>query len=503
MRINKFLIAGLLLAAFPVALQAEDYTFTTNSDNTITITKFIGTGGTASVPGTIDGRPVTAIGSNAFSYLEPASVRIPNSVTNIEESAFDLCTELASITVDATNSFYSSMDGVLFDKSRTVLIRYPEGKLDAYIIPGSVTSIGNHALFNCYGLSGVTIPDSVTSIGDYAFADCTRLTDIMLPDSVTNIGKSAFYLCTGLTTITVNATNAFYSSIDSVLFDKSQTVLIQCSVGKGGDYTIPDNVKSVGDYAFADCTGLTSVIIPESVTNIGKSAFYLCTGLTAITVHSTNAFYSSIDGVLFDKSRTILIQYPAGKSGTYAIPDSVKSIGDSAFFNCYSLPSITIPGSVTNIGNSAFSYCGLTGITIPKSITAIGDYAFSDCTDLAGIHFWGKAPGLGSSVFKNDNRATVYYPAGTAGWSATFGERPATSISLLTINGGAGGGSYTNNQRVKITAKAPAAGDIFTRWSGATQYVASVTSTTTTVTMPARAVTITATYEPRNVIILQ
>ena len=158
---------------------------------------------------------------------------------------------------------------------------------------------------------------SVTSIGHYAFSGCSGLTSVTIPNSVTSIGYQAFAYCSGLTSVTIG-----------------------------------NSVTSIESYAFYDCTGLTSVTIPNSVTSIGEFAFYGCTGLTEINVDENNTVYSSIDGVVFNKSQTELVCYPGGKQGAYTIPNSVTSIEESAFYGCSSLTSVTIPNSVTSIGRS-------------------------------------------------------------------------------------------------------------------------------------------------------
>ena len=143
--------------------------------------------------------------------------------------------------------------------------------------------------------------------------------------------------------------------------------------------TIPNSVTSIGYWAFYECTGLTSIEIPNSVTSIGYDAFERCTGLTSINVASDNPNYCSVNGVLFNKNRTMLISYPGGKQGVYSIPNSVTSIGEGAFCECYGLTSVTIPGSVTGIGDGAFYECsGLTSITC-EAITppTLGTDAFS------------------------------------------------------------------------------------------------------------------------------
>jgi hypothetical protein len=185
--------------------------------------------------------------------------------------------------------------------------------------------------------------------------------------------------CTNLTSITVDNANQNYSSSDGVLFNKDQTTLVQFPGGKNGPYTIPTSVTSVDSNAFDSCANLISIIIPDGVARIHPDMFDGCTNLTSITVDTDNANYSSIDGVLFNKNKTTLIQFPRGKGGSYTIPTSVTSIGESAFAGCTNLTSITIPSSVTSIGNHAFYGCtNLTSIAIPSSVTSIGRSAFED-----------------------------------------------------------------------------------------------------------------------------
>ncbi|MBR3868079.1 MAG: leucine-rich repeat protein [Clostridia bacterium] len=340
---------------------------------------------------------VTLIGNRAFSdCVQLTNITIPSSVTNIGILAFSNCDNLASITVNENNKNYSSdKNGVLFNKDKTELIQYPIGNTSTeYTIPTSVTFIGNCSFEDCKNLIKINIPDSVTSIGFYAFFDCHNLTNITIPDSATAIGYAALTYCDNITSITVDKNNNHFSNdAYGVLFNKNKTELIQYPIGNTRkEYSIPDNVVSINTEAFFNCKNITRITIPDSVTNIGTLAFDDCDNLASITVNEHNKNYSSDkNGVLFNKNKTELIQYPIGNARTkYAIPVSVTSIGEEAFSDCKSLTSITISDSVTSIGEEAFSDCeSLTSITISDSVTSIGEYAFNKCNNLNTVYYTG------------------------------------------------------------------------------------------------------------------
>jgi hypothetical protein len=281
----------------------------------------------------------------------------------------------------------------------------------------------------------VSIASTVTTIGREAFADCIGLSNVTIPVSVTNIGMQAFAGCTSLTAIDVVSSNLAYSSASGVLFNKNQTVLIACPARKAGNYAVPVGITAIGNGAFTDCASLTSVAIPSTVTTIGRGAFAGCTNLTAIDVVSSNLAYSSASGVLFNKSRTVLIACPARKAGNYAVSVGVTVVGDMAFSGCDRLTNLAISASVTTIGGGAFAGCAsLTAIdvvssnlayssasgvlfnkrqtvliacparkagsyTVPSGVTTIGGGAFADCANLTSVAIPATVANVGNSAF--------------------------------------------------------------------------------------------------------
>jgi hypothetical protein len=290
----------------------------------------------------------------------------------------------------------------------------------------TITSIGDYAFSDCANLTSVTIPNSVTSIGFWAFRGCSSLTSITIPDSVTSIAIQVFGFCSSLTAINVDSGNTSYSSDQGVLYDKNKITLVAYPSGKSGAFTIPNSVTRIENSVFQFCTSLTGITIPNSVTHIESLAFQYCASLTSVTipnsvtyigefgsfascgsltainVDSDNTNYISDQGILYNKSKTTLIQYPAGKPGSsFVIPNSVTSIGAEAFMDCGSLISITIPNGVTSIDGYAFGGC-----TKLTSVTFLGTISSSDVSDF--------------DVFPGDLRDKFYVTDPTNGTPGTY-----------------------------------------------------------------------------------
>jgi hypothetical protein len=346
------------------------------------------------IPTTYEDLPVKEIDKWAFEHCEGLTrVVIPDSVTSIGDAAFGWCDSLTNV-----------------------------------VIGDSVTSIGRDAFYGCGSLTNFVFPESVISIGDNAFAFCSNLTSVRIPASVTSISEEVFSNCYGLTNISVDENNSKYCSINGNLYNKEKSVLIQYAIGKTEQsFTIPDGVTNIGAEAFSDCDNLTTVEIPNSVTSIGDYAFSSCDGLismvipesvtsignwafaaynlTNISVNENNSVYCSIEGNLYDKEKTVLMQYAIGKTESgFIIPDSVTSINEGAFCNG-KLKSIEIPGSVKSIGDDAFSGCSyLTTVVLDEGVTSIGSYAFAYCSSLINVTIPESVTSIGHGAFDGSDK---------------------------------------------------------------------------------------------------
>jgi len=283
---------------------------------------------------------VVNIGEKAFARLDNLkNIDIPDSVTNITTLAFYRCNGLVSVQV-----------------------------------PGSVTAIKNGTFRECNNLKKVILNEGITGIEQYAFYDCELLEEISIPGTVTTVGNSAFYRCKNLKNIEIPEG---VTKIDGSAF-------IFCSSLE--QIKLPQSLVSIGSGAFDNCTSLISVELPDNAI-ISSDTFKECKNLSDIVISDTNNNYIVKNGILYNKNMTRILCYPAGiKDTEFFVPDTVKTIGDFAFYGTKALESINIPDSVTNIGTDAFGECsGLKEVVIPDSVTSMGEAVFYKCTSLEKV----------------------------------------------------------------------------------------------------------------------
>jgi len=410
------------------------------------------------------------------------TLNIPASVETIDSEAIPWCSSLEEITADPDNKVFRSADGILYNKDMTELVKYPSGKkVIEFVVPDSVITIKEKA---CYGtcFSSVVFPDSVKVIEDTAFYYSGSLVSVSFGKNTETIGASAFGFCRNITYVYYSgneeqwgnidkSTHIFSGTYNDVRYhfneEKPSDMLAtgECGKVKGditwsldrngvltidgkgeiaddictsfgdhagwGNYAgfikeviISEGVTSIGDYAFCNCTQLTSVSIPESVTVIGYDAFRLCSSLVSINipagvtelyvetfmecdalenieVSAENENYDSVDGVLFTEGAKSLILYPRGKTAEkYTVPDSVEKIETSAFAYA-KISSVVIPDSVKEINDYAFEKSGLASVEIPKSVTKINGAVFRSCKKLESVKFAGDVEAIECSAFQS------------------------------------------------------------------------------------------------------
>jgi hypothetical protein len=275
--------------------------------------------------------------------------------------------------------------------------------LDTVFLPHSITRIGQEALMYC-SIKSLIIPPSVTLIEHAAFRYCP-LQYITIPASVRNIESTVFSACDSLRAIYVDEENTEFCSLDGVLFNKDATVLITCPPKKLGTYIIPSTVTEIASGGFAGCHWIQSIFIPASVSKIGDIGFYGCSSLIGFQVEETSEFYSDIDGVLFSRDLSVLIQYPLNKpDNSYVVPHGTTILASNSFNGCRILQAVTLPVTLTVIEESVFRYCnGLTTIELPPSVKTIGWYTFGSCNYLQRIRIPSSLDNIGKCILCGAN----------------------------------------------------------------------------------------------------
>ncbi len=453
-------------------------------DGKVTVTEYHGTDTEVTVPATIDNMPVTAVGyycfddsddvvsvtvSEGIETLEDKSfsgmanlqeIILPDSLLTIGNEAFTSCAKLQSfhipkgvrnigthlfygwnamesITVSPDNKYFSSKDGVLYNKNGTLLQLYPVGKKDAsFAVPEGVAYIGATAFFLNENLTNITLPEGLTAIGAGAFFGCDKLTGITLPDSLMIIADNAFYGCESLTSISlgksleilgddvfawcydleaveVDDENKNYYDTDGVLFSAKRNALILYPSGKTDSvYTVPDGTQIIGESSFWYAQHLGELNLPDSLYLIESSAFSNCQAMTKINLGN---------GVARIESNAFMACFSLKE---IALPDSVIYIGEDTFTTCYDLEKVTLSASIdeipygafsnctslttlpagnyTKIGSEAFGECrSLNDIRIPEGVTSIGRGAFAYCRNLEKVYIPETVVEMGHEVFYN------------------------------------------------------------------------------------------------------
>ena len=313
----------------------------------------------------------------------------------------------ASVATTAGAENYNSFQYKVLSDGTIEIVKY-NGSKDFVSIPESidnrkVTIIGPTAFRSCETVTKVVIPENVICIGNSSFENCVNLTSVIIPNSVTQIGYEAFKACT---------------SLESAI--------------------IPGSVVEIGYKAFYFCNSLESVTIPSSVTEIGYEAFSGCKNLKSIDVASENNNYVSVSGILFNKDKTKLVCYPAGKTEiNYDVPYGVIVIDDGAFARCVSLTSITIPDSVMRIGGDGFYGCSnLMSITVPDGVASIEGYTFAYCTNLKSITISDSVTSIDYGAFMNcENLTSLIIPEGVTSISSSTFENCSKLVSITIPDG--------------------------------------------------------------------
>ena len=340
-----------------------------------------------------------SIGKTCFQgCISLTGLFIPQSVESIGGGIFGDCDALQSVEIEDENNNFIFKDGILYDVKNGILVSAVNSLIPEKVIVDECTKTIDYSAFaDCNNLYEIEIPQGVVNIGEKAFARLDNLKNIDIPDSVTNITTLAFYRCNGLVSVQVpgsvtaikNGTFRECNNLKKVILNEGvakieDSAFVFCSSLE--QIKLPQSLMSIGSGAFDNCTSLISVELPDNAI-ISSNTFKECKNLSDIVISDTNNNYIVKNGILYNKNMTRILCYPAGiKDTEFFVPDTVKTIGDFAFYGTKALESINIPDSVTNIGTDAFGECsGLKEVVIPDSVTSMGEAVFYKCTSLEKV----------------------------------------------------------------------------------------------------------------------
>ncbi len=354
------------------------------------------------------------LGENAFAYANITSIEIPSqlreikdytfaynselatvwiseNVVSISPKAFKNCNGLLNINVDPNNPYYSSVDGVLFNKSQTELLAYPNGKTQTtYTIPDVVEVIGEYAFASNMTLVNVIFPSTLRHIYDFAFLNCTKITQLFI-ERVESIGEGAFSGCSSIIMIEIQSN---LESIGSEAFMGNSSL---------SSILLPDSVNSFGNSgAFRNCVSLTTFTIPRNLYTIPANTFEGCILLTEFVTLEGSANFADIDGVLVSQDLQSLIMYPFGRTiDTYTVPEGIREIYPGAFRNNQSLTNVILPEGLLYIHDYAFAYCtSLESLILPSTMLQIYSYAFYYADQLKAVWIPNSVDYIGNNVFE-------------------------------------------------------------------------------------------------------
>ena len=395
------------------------------SENEVTIVGYTGIiEGTLEIPAEIDGFPVTRVEDDAFvKQDELTEVVIPASVIEIGSIAFHDCANLQVFTVAEENPAYCVRNGLLLDKSESILIRCPSGRygevtdipdtvflisdaafadcssLSKIELPQSVISIGAMAFSNCTALYDITLPENLQKIGDGAFMNCTAIQRMALPENLQRIGMMAFSNCQSLSEVVVPSRVQTLS--DSVFSDCIALQRVTLSEGLTGisvatfrnctalqEIQLPDTLERIKANAFQNCSSLQRIHVPAAISELSANTFSGCISLSEVTVADENPYYTVVDGVLMTADQETLIYYPPSISQSdYTIPETVKTIDSYAFQDTMQLQFLTVPETVETIEPYACYDANSLKEVMLNGASVISEYAFQSCDQLEAVTF--------------------------------------------------------------------------------------------------------------------
>ncbi|MCR5786903.1 MAG: leucine-rich repeat domain-containing protein [Acholeplasmatales bacterium] len=344
---------------------------------------------------------------------------IPATVTKIAESTFENCSQLTNIVVSVANATYSSDEGVLYDKEKKNLIKYPAQKSETnYKTPISVENISANAFKQNTHIEKLELSEKVTSIGTDAFLGCSALTEVNIPSDITEIKKNTFKDCIALSAVdipdgvTAIQAGAFQGSgIKSVALPSSVETVEHSAFNHCEQLetvTLSDSMTKITDSLFQDCVSLYEVTIPDSITHIAPFAFAGCIALESIEIPNS---VLTMQNNIFEGCTNL---------STVMLSDSISKIAKNTFKDCVNLTVVVLPDSVTEIESYAFKNCkNLININFPEKITSLGKNTFSDCVSLGKVILPPNLKSLSDSVFANSKIEELHIPANTTSVSAS------------------------------------------------------------------------------------